>query len=144
MVSLSVSAWLWRRDALCHYKLQFWSHWCRKAASLQGADETQSNRDVMTFSTQHRLIALYSSWPVSHAKPVSVGLWMYRTEVESERFFISRRSLTEQPVSQTLQEMAAFLWLDFLSENPGCSHHVLKPTFDGAVKECSVFLSHGQ
>lgn len=72
---------------------------------------------------------------------------MYGTEVEPDSFFYF--GLTEQPVSQTLQEeMAAFLLLDVLSENPGCSHHVLQPptvrTSDGAVKEFLCFLSHGQ
>lgn len=56
---VSVPAWLWGRNALCHHWLQFWSHRCRKAASLQGADETQPKRDVMTFSTQQQFITLY-------------------------------------------------------------------------------------
>ncbi|TMS15784.1 Polynucleotide 5'-hydroxyl-kinase NOL9 [Larimichthys crocea] len=45
--------------------LQFRRHRCRKAASLQGNDEAQSNGDVMTFAAQHRFIALYSFGPVS-------------------------------------------------------------------------------
>lgn len=64
-----VSAWLWRREALRHYKLQFWSQRRRKAARLQGPAETQPDRDVKTFSTRRRFIALYSFWLVSQAEP---------------------------------------------------------------------------
>lgn len=73
----------------------------------------------MTFSTQHLLIALYCFWPVSHAKPITIGLWMYRTACEADTFLKFHDSvLTEQPGLRTLQEdMAAFLLLHFLTEN---------------------------
>ena len=79
-----VSAWLWRREALRHYRLQFWSQRRRKAASLQGPPETQPDRDVKTFSTRRRFIALYffltgvwsqTKWPV-------MAFWMSRTRLE--------------------------------------------------------------
>lgn len=152
-----VSAWLWRREALRHYKLQFWSQRRRKAARLQGPAETQPDRDVKTFSTRRRFIALYSFWLVSQAEPSQ--WWPFECpELGSSQtvffflFFLkSSFSLTEQPVSQTLQEeTAAFLLLDFLSESPGCSLHVSQPPTVRTCWSCweGVFcffpLSHGQ
>lgn len=134
---VSVSARLWRRDALCHHRLQFWSQWCGKAASLQGTYETQSYRDTMTFSTQR-----WVYWPL-HFLPnqSALAFWTYRTK-GWVGWFISTLSPTEQPISQTLQEeLAAFPLQDFLwviSQPPTVA------TFNAAVKGFCVFCHMAQ
>ena len=120
-----VAARLWGRDALCHHRLQLWPHWRRKAAGLQGTDETQSNRDVMTFSARHRFCCPLPSRTGALRKNQS-ALAFECTERRLSRdsffffslsFFSSGFSLTELPGTKTLREKTvSFLLSNFLFE----------------------------
>lgn len=139
--SVFVSAWLWGRDALRYYRLQFWSHWCRKAASLQGTGETQSNRDAVTFSTRHWFIALYISWLLLFCQtspdwPLNVQNWgwighfFFYFKIQSDR----AASITNSAGGDGSQLLPVTLWKPW--------NHVLQPalsTLDDGVKEFCVF-----
>lgn len=128
---LSVSAWIWRRDALCHHRLQFWSQRCRKAAGLQGTDETQSYRDTVTFSKRRWLV-----WPLHFVTGISGQNgqhWPFECpEPRSSRTLYVRRLCRRS-------WLPSCYWTSS-QKNPGWSHEPpTVATFDAAVKGFCVF-----
>ena len=86
-----VSVWPWGGEAVRHCWLQLRSDRGREAASLQGPDETQSTRDVKTFSTEASRHRLFPSGLGSDAEPACAGLVIGQNRAGVRTLFSSSR-----------------------------------------------------